>query len=156
MAAFLEKVNRHRSTTFLVGNYKLDQCGCETSNNVFFFFFFFIPPKTAPNTSIRMPYSTRKHTLPTIPQVETIQANQRRKMLTLRAAGQARARSMQTTTLDRAYCGGNPIAHNFSPGIVPQTLLYEQQRRNIVFDPQKPLKEQLLARWKEVECLLAE
>lgn len=87
----------------------------------------------------------------TIPQIEMIHANQRRKMETLRFAGRARARSIQTTTLGRAYCGGNPIAHNFSPGIVPQTLLYEQQRRDIIFDSQKPLKEQLLARWKEVE-----
>lgn len=59
-----EKVNRHRSTTFLISRYGLDQCGCETSD---FFFFFSSSTILSFLSSFASPASSNDHRLPLCP-----------------------------------------------------------------------------------------
>ena len=87
----------------------------------------------------------------TIPHLEAFLTNQRQKSKLLEIAGKSRASSIQATSLYNGFTGRNPIVSKFDPGIVLQTLNYEQQRRNLQYDPQKPRMMQLEAMWKEVE-----
>lgn len=87
----------------------------------------------------------------TVPQIESFMANQREKQQLLDIAGMTRANAIGAQSLYNGFTGGNAIVHNFSPGIMLHTLSYEQQRRNLIYDPQRPKMMQLEQRWKEVE-----
>ena len=87
----------------------------------------------------------------TIPQIVIFVADQRQKRELLEIAGKSRALSTQTAALGRSFLGGNPIVTNYDPAIIIQIISYEQQRRNLQFDPQRPTIMQLEAMWKEVE-----
>lgn len=87
----------------------------------------------------------------TIPHIEAFGANQQRKMDLLMVSHREREKSKQTAILATGFFGGNPIVQNFSRGITPQTLLYEHLRRDIKFDPQRPVTVQLEVMWKKVE-----
>ena len=69
----------------------------------------------------------------------------------LKVAYQARATSVETTTLGRAFSGGNPIVHDLNPAVVTQTIPLEGGRRNIAYDPQRLRMTQLETLWMEVE-----
>ena len=87
----------------------------------------------------------------TVPHVGNFIASQRQKQQLLDIAGMTRANAIGSQSLFNAFTGGNPIVHNFSHNIVLHTLNYEQQRRDLVYDPRKPSMMQLEQRWKEVE-----
>ena len=87
----------------------------------------------------------------TVPQIAAFQADQRQKMEMLKVAHHQRAIATQTTSIGRAFMGGNPIVSNFDPAVRMLHLGYEQQRRNLQFDPRKPAMMELEAKWKEVE-----
>ena len=87
----------------------------------------------------------------TVPHVESFIADQRQKQQLLDIAGMTRANAIGSQSLYNAFTGGNAIVHNFSPSIVLHTLNYEQQRRDLIYDPRKPEMMQLEQRWKEVE-----
>ena len=87
----------------------------------------------------------------TIPHIDVFIANQQQKQKLLNIAGKTRANAVQATSMYNAFSGGNTIVSNFDPNIVLHTLNYEQQRRNLQYDPQKPTMMQLEKMWKEVE-----
>ena len=87
----------------------------------------------------------------TVPHIETFLTNQRQKMEMLKIANKARATSIQITSLGRAFMGGNSIVTNYDPTVRIQTINYEHQRTNLLFDAQRPTMIQLEAMWKEVE-----
>ena len=87
----------------------------------------------------------------TVPHIESFIASQQQKQQLLDIAGMARSNAIATQSLYNGFTGGSPIVHNFSPNIVLHTLNYEQQRRDLKYDPQKPRMMQLEQRWKEVE-----
>lgn len=87
----------------------------------------------------------------TVPHIEAFLSHQRQRSELLKIAGKYRASSIRTTSLGRAFMGGNPIVSNYDPAVVLQTINYEHQRTNLRFNPQMPTMMQLEAMWKEVE-----
>lgn len=87
----------------------------------------------------------------TVPHIESFIASQRQKQELLKIAGTTRSNAIASQSLYNAFTGGPPIVHNFSHNIVLHTLNYEQQRRDLQYDPRKPRMMQLEQRWKEVE-----
>ena len=87
----------------------------------------------------------------TIPHIEWFMTHQQQKQKLLSIAGKTRANAVQAASLGNAFTGGNAIVSNFDPKVVLYTLNYEQQRRNLQYDPQKPKMMQLERMWKEVE-----
>ena len=87
----------------------------------------------------------------TMPRIEWFLSHQQQKQKLLSIAGKTRANAIQATSLHNSFVGGNAIVSNFDPKIVLHTLNYEQQRRNLQYDPQKPMMMQLERMWKEVE-----
>ena len=87
----------------------------------------------------------------TVPHVESFIASQRQKQQLLDIAGMTRAHAVGAQSLYNGFTGGNAIVSHFSPGVMLHTLNYEQQRRDMVYDPQRPKMMQLEQQWKEVE-----
>ena len=87
----------------------------------------------------------------TVPHVESFMAGQREKEQLLQIAGTVRSNAIASQSLFNGFTGGNAIVHGFSPGVVLHTLNYEQQRRDMIYDPRRPEMIQLEQRWKEVE-----
>lgn len=86
-----------------------------------------------------------------VSQRDAFVASQEHEMEMLNIARQQREFAKGVASLSNVFSGGYPLITNYDISIMPSTIMYNHQRNQILYDPRRPVMEQLEARWKEVE-----